>query len=286
MQSLISPKLVVSLTTSPMRLPLIGPTLVSMFRQNPFEVVLNIPNVFSRTQETYMSREQFLECMEKNCPMLLEYVSKLKWNLCGDDLGPITKLHPIMSIIPFEEDCWIVTIDDDIEYLDGILDMFRDTITKRIKDGEKFAMGLTGFRFLQGHRIYPLEANNFAEILEGYGSVCYHRSFFPNRSWGNYVKYVMQEPACKFSDDLIISNWLAMNNIKRLLVSTPWVNRRLMWASKCILDYGNQSDALHNGGAKVLTKDSNVQRYFVAKKMLKRHKLLSAEFYSSQDSFL
>jgi len=279
-------KLIVSLTTSPSRIPLIGNTLLSMLRQNPFQLILNIPSIFQRTNETYMTEDVFIDMMKENCIDLNEYFVKgvLKWNSCGEDLGPITKLAPIINNIPFEEDCWIVTIDDDIEYLDGILDMYRDTITKKIKNGEKVAMGMTGFRFMNNY-ICAVESNDFVEVLEGYGSVCYHRSFFPNHTWTQYVNHIIKDPCCKFSDDIVISNWLAMNNIKRLLVSTPWVNRRMIWSNKCVLDYGNQSDALHNGGAGIVgsvnAPDTNIQRYHKAKKYLLEKKLLSKEFSAS-----
>lgn len=278
-----TPKIIVSLTTSPSRLPLIAETLLSILRQNPTEVVLNIPSVFLRTNERYITAGAFRELMVKTNKEIVDYMEAgvLTWNDCEEDVGPITKLTPILNRIPFEEDCWILTIDDDIRYLDGTIDLYRDTILKRIKDGEKVAMGMTGFRFMN-NLIYAVEVNDYVEILEGYGSVCYHRSFFPNRSWSHYVKLIIKESCCKFSDDLVISNWLALNNIKRLLVSAPWVNRRMLWTNKCILGYGNQKDALHNGGAGIVTtkrdyKDSNVERYQNAKRYLFDNKLLSKE---------
>ena len=49
------PKIIVTLTTTPKRLPLIEQTLSSILNQNvkPDKIIINIPSIFKRTGEVY-----------------------------------------------------------------------------------------------------------------------------------------------------------------------------------------------------------------------------------------
>lgn len=263
-------KMIVSLTTSPTRLPLIGETLDSIISQvpKPYKIYVNLPKVFERTGETYPDPNiLFKEQMETT------YKNLVVWNNCGKDLGPVTKLQGTLNIIPEEEDCWIITIDDDIKYLPGLIELFYATI---LKTGRKDAMGLCGFIYYN-NRINAKFSNDPVNILEGYGGCCYHRSFF-KKSWNTYLKKCLENNDARLSDDIIISNWLSLNKIRKMIVAAPWINRKLMWSNKCILEYGNKEDALHNGANTNQVENNNANRYERVKIYLNEKKILSDEF--------
>ena len=266
-----TPRFVVSLTTSPKRLPHIGKVIQTIYSQNvkPDKIYLNIPSIFKRTGESYP------DIMPEE---LSASFNNIVWNKCGEDVGPGTKLHGTLQVIPEDEDVWIITIDDDILYLPYTIEMYARTITTFQPIDPKFAMGLAGFEFRE-RTISPVLDFGEVDILEGYGSACYHRSFF-NKSWTSYLNKCIENKDCRLSDDIFISNWLSLRNIKRVNMSAPWISRKLMWANKCILSYGNESDALHNGGGVESTETettNNIVRYGKTCIYLHNCKLLSKE---------
>jgi hypothetical protein len=265
--SQLNQQFIVSMTTSPTRLPLLGKTLFSIIRQypKPYKIYVNIPDVFTRTGESYPDPYEIFK----------EYKDIFKdivvWNYCGEDLGPITKLQGVLDQIPVDEDTYIITIDDDILYLNGLIDLyFRTCLAFKTK---QCAYGLSGFVF-KSNTISHVFSNDNVHILEGYGSACYHRSFFP-KSWDKYFGKCLEDKNVKFSDDIIISNWLSLNKISRQIVSAPWINHKLMWSNKCILDYGKLADALHNGDIGGL--NTNINRYKLAMIYMKENDLLCDE---------
>ena len=261
--------IIVSLTTSPKRLPLLGTTLDSILIQNvrPQKIIVNIPPIFKRTNESYPN------------PSIIfgdKYKDIVIWNEDCDDNGPITKLQGALNKINEDDNVWIVTIDDDIRYLQYTLELYMSCIL-RIGNANNNAYGLAGFMWNNNY-IQAVHEIRGVHILEGYGSVCYHRSQFRNTSWNSYLKKCLENNDCKFSDDIIISNWLSLTKKNKVVVSAPWINRRLMWDNKCILDHGNESDALHNGGGlDTTTNTNNMERYSKVKTYLKKIKLLSLD---------
>jgi hypothetical protein len=263
-----SPKIIVSMTTSPSRLPLIVRTLLSIIQQypKPHKIYVNIPDIFTKTGESYPDPYEIFK----------DYKDIFKdivvWNYCGEDLGPITKLQGVLDQIPIDEDTWIITIDDDIMYLNGLIDLyFRTMVTFKNK---KCAYGLSGVVY-NSNKLINIYSNDNVHILEGYGSVCYHRSFFP-KTWDKYFAKCLENNDVKIRDDIIISNWLSLNKIGRQVVTVPWNNRKLMWANKCILDYDNRTDSLHIGN-KIESLNTNVERYKLAIKYMKENELLCDE---------
>lgn len=269
-----NPRFIVSLTTSPTRLNNIGETLDSMLNQTykPMCILVNLPERFSRTGETY----------ELSSDMRIKYAgTSVVWNHCGPDLGPITKLVPALDAYPLDEpanaDVWIVTVDDDIRYLPNTLEAYSHTIAMNggpEYEGKLYAIGLAGFHFLKQQLSFcpePLPVH----VLEGYGSVAYPRKAFPS-SFKVYVHALLENDDCRLSDDFIISNYLALQGVLRVIASYPFMNRRIFWAKKCILDMGNGPDALHNGAGGKTT--GNGPRYLKAAAHLQTKRLLANEF--------
>lgn len=242
-----TPRFVVSLTTSPKRLPHIGKVIQSIYSQNvkPDKIYLNIPPIFKRTGESYPD----------NTPEeLSSNFNNIVWNVVGEDVGPGTKLHGALQVIPEDEDVWIITIDDDILYLPGTIELYKNII---INSTNKMAMGLAGFIWHENN-ILQVDTISNVDVLEGYASVCYHRSFF-KKSWITYFNKCIQDTNAVFSDDIIISNWLSLMNIPRLYISTPTINRSILFDTDCILPHGKESDALHK-----LNNTTNLPAYLTS----------------------
>jgi hypothetical protein len=169
--------IVISLTTSPIRIKYINQIINNMFSQTvqPNKIVLNIPYVFNRTSEEY------------NIPDFLNH-PHIIINRC-QDLGPITKILPTFNL-KFPANTIIISIDDDISYGDNMI----ETI-------------------LNYHKKYPnsvLSSKGFIKdkMIAGFSGVTYPYKLLKNNNIDIDVPDV-----CKFSDDFIISNYLLNNNI-------------------------------------------------------------------------
>jgi hypothetical protein len=201
------------------------------------------------------------------------YGSAITWNRVPADMGPITKLTGTLSLFGPTEDVWIITVDDDIRYLPNTLALYADIIGLSMNQTPKQKQCAYGMSGLQVTAVGDVKE---CSILEGYASACYHRSMFPDKSWTSYLNKCFEFAPSIGSDDLIISNWLAMRSVRRLVVGTPQINCRLMWQSGCILEHGNGADALHNGAG---TADNNVQRYHKVVNFLRSVRLLAPTLF-------
>jgi hypothetical protein len=70
----------------------------------------------------------------------------------------------------------------------------------------------------------------------------------------------MNNPVCRLSDDIILSNYYHQRNVGIMIMNIPGLlSINDIWNEKKILDYGNEDDALHLGAGG--TSDNNVDRY-------------------------
>jgi hypothetical protein len=247
---------IVSLTSSPGRIDKVLPTLLTIKNQDPppERIIINLPARY-RNSETYPE-------------IATEITDIAHINWIPEDLGPLTKLAPTIDLIPVDEDIYILTIDDDILYMPHTVELYNRMLPiLKIPS----AMGLSGFVY-HSKVIVPMFGVHNVHVIEGYASVLYHRSFFKG-AWKTYIDVCLKNSDLKLSDDLIISNWLALQKINRLQVAAPWVNRKLMHEQGSILEYGDKTDALHNTGG------GNQQRYARAIKYLTKIKLLDKKEY-------
>jgi len=250
-------KILVSLTTSPKRISLLKNTINSILKQTVqcSKIILNIPEKFGRTNEYY------------DIPDFIKSNPKIYINRTKKDIGPIMKLVPTLFLIKKlkYDNCYIITIDDDIVYLPHMIEIYLNYIKK----DKYMVFGISGFNFGLKKEINPISYGSCVDILEGYGSIIYNYDIFDLKDFKKYLSIVLRNKYCKFSDDLIISNYLELNNIKKVLINEILFNRKLLWDSSCILEYGNSDDALHNG-AYPECLFNNDKRYILALEYLKR----------------
>jgi hypothetical protein len=251
--SIQKPKFVVSFTTSPTRIGKCGPMIHSILDQTrkPDLFLLNIPEVFARTGETYT---------------VPKYIRKsLTVNRVTTDYGPATKILPAVTYLKDEANAHkfdptatrIIYLDDDIAYPPKMIESYE----KMIAPGDSNVWTSTGFDFvnlkLNGKRAHT----DTATIAEGYGSVC-----VPLKTFGDdFIEYMTRYTAsdnqiCRLSDDVILSNYYHKQRVGINILNVPGcLSIHDMWRNQNILDYGNEDDALHLGASG--TSDNNVDRY-------------------------
>jgi hypothetical protein len=238
-----SPRFIFSLTTSPTRIAELQPTITSLLNQTykAAHIRVNIPYKFGRTGEEYV------------IPEWLEATPGVRIHRCEVDYGPGTKLVPtVLTKCPDATDTdWIVTVDDDIRYQPFLLEELAKVI---VASGRKYTYGVSGCRItdyeLDGKRAFSLSAfyDNIAGndiILEAYCAIAYPRELFA-ADFESYVENtLMKTRECKFSDDVVLSNYSIMRGNLNYLVFGNVLCRPRFWAEGCVRDVGNKADALH-----------------------------------------
>jgi hypothetical protein len=246
-------KIVVSFTTSPTRINKCSQMIHSILDQTrkPDLFLLNIPEEFARTGESYI---------------IPKYIRKsLTVNRIPIDYGPATKIIPTVAYLMDRDrakkydpnNTRIIYLDDDIEYPKRMI----ETYEKMIPPKDDNVWTSTGFDFvnmqLNGKRAHK----DSATIAEGYGSVCVKLSTFGD----DFMEYITRYTAidnqiCRLSDDVILSNYYHRRNVGIFIMNIPsFLSIHDIWKDKKILDYGNETDALHLGAGG--TSDNNVDRY-------------------------
>lgn len=248
-------KYIVSFTTSPSRIHKCQPMLLSILNQSrkPDLIILNIPKIFNRTGEQYS--------VPKN---VSDYVYV---NVIENDLGPGTKIIPTIKYLNDnnydKNDTRIIYLDDDIKYMNKMIECYEKNI--HINDNSTWTA--TGFDFINFQLNGKRNNNDSCIIAEGYGAVCVKLSIFDD-DFIEYINKYIHDIDCKLSDDVILSNYYHKKNIQIKILNIPNTYSIIdMWRNNCILDYGNQADALHNGAGGI--SDNNINRY--KKVILKLH---------------
>ena len=209
-------RLVVCLTTSPLRIPKIEVVLDNMLTQTliPDAIYIFIPKVFKRTGETY--DHTILDKYNKKSPVI-------KCTIVEDDLGPITKILPIVN---YEKDpqTIAISIDDDVLY---DANMLYEYYCKSLLYNDAIIINTDNFN----SDVYP--------IIEGCRGITYriyHVLYFFDEYYKNWKNLA---ESCDISDDFMLSNMVWFFNFR--IYSGPFLLKRKA------LGYGLESDGLHTG---------------------------------------
>lgn len=236
-------KVYISMTTSPLRIGFLKKTIQSLENQTfkIKQIIINIPEIYERTQQKY------------KIPDFLSKNKLVKINRIKTDYGPICKLLPALEINEIGVDDLIITVDDDILYPNK---MVATLISYYLVNGCKAVIAGRGLNIL-GKNLKIIN-NGRCQMLEGFSGACYKKGFFTN--FKEYFESISNIRVCKYSDDLIISNWLSKSKIPIMIVKTNNYNVDAWFSNeKRILQYGKMGDALHNGGG--IGDGNNIQRY-------------------------
>ena len=247
-----------SLTTSPKRIKYIPKVLETIDTRLIKEILLAIPEVFSRTGEKYIIP-----------PELLTY-PKLKVLRIPHDLGPITKLIPAIRYVRDEKkepNSIVITIDDDIGYGDdtdskeayGFIFSIIDEVVQNpntIIAGKRMPFGFFGIN--SDH--WPETPEKDYYLAEGFASIAYKAKYVNDAFMMKIIeqeKELMPNTFCNISDDLVINYALAKNNIKQ---KSLWNGDFSSYLT--VFDYGKEEDALHRGaGMKKPSGNPNYKKY-------------------------
>lgn len=200
-------KVIISLTTVPNRLnsPVNNGGIKKVIDKilnlsyHKYEIHFNIPFVCVKTGEQYEIPNWLSEL---NNPKLKIFRT--------EDFGSLTKLLPTIQRIDKNDDVIIITIDDDLEYIDGFIEYH---LEKR-KKYPNYALGFAGLSAIDKscHHCTTVKEDTRVKILEGYKTVSYKRSFFDDDFFTEFKNV-------SWSDDIIISAYLGKHNIEKWVMN-------------------------------------------------------------------
>src|SRR3990167_2357413 len=201
---------VVSLTTTPVRIDKIWPTIHSILLQSllPSKIYLWIPKHYKRYNNSSIKKiPEFLV----NHPLIdVKFIDK--------DYGPATTLLPClkMSLAP---DTKIIIIDDDCVYAPNII----SKLTKFSEQHQNSAITFIGSDVASGARkkyTNCLREKN-VEILHGYGSYLVKPKFFSD----GIFTHPEDRPELFFHDDIWISGNLLRTSTQNVMLPNLGVHR-------------------------------------------------------------
>ena len=200
---------VVSFTTSPTRILKCREMLDSILAQTQKAdlVVLNVPDIFSRTGEKY------------EVPEKIE--NQIEINYCGLDWGPATKLVPTVEWLNqrgFDADnTWIIYLDDDRIYPPEMIRSFANAEDKHC------IWCARGFDYVNTIRRGKDNKHGVIRTFAaGFGGVCVKLSIFKEDFLG-YMDTCVNVPAIRFSDDLVLSNYFYKTGVPIKVFNRPGV---------------------------------------------------------------
>jgi hypothetical protein len=199
-------RVIISLTTIPSRInketdntvQFVLNSLENLTYEN-YEVHFNIPFVYKKTGEDYQ------------IPNWLKNTEKIKI-FRTEDYGPATKLVPTVKRVE-DLNTIIIVLDDDLSYENDFIEYH---MSKR-KLYPNAALGFAGLESKKDGVCHYCTARNEdveVNILEGYKTVSFQRSFFKN----DFESFILENMS--WDDDMLISAYLAKENIPRIVIST------------------------------------------------------------------
>lgn len=198
-------KVIITLTTIPNRLnrsngglrPVID-RLLNLSYKN-YEIHLNVPNICKKSNEKYF------------IPKWLEDIKDPKLKVFRtEDYGSLTKILPTLMRLDRNEDVIIITVDDDLEYIDGFIEYH---LEKR-KIYPDYALGFAGLSAIDGscHFCTTVKNDTRVKILEGYKTISYKNNFFKQDFFDEFV-------GKSWSDDIVLSAYLGKHNIQKIVIN-------------------------------------------------------------------
>jgi hypothetical protein len=168
---------------------------------SPYEIHFNIPYKYNFTNEELIIPD-WLKDFESKYDHLKIFRTI--------DYGPITKIFPTLERIQ-DPDTIIIVVDDDLYYMDGLIEAHLEA---RIKY-PNCAIGFAGLSAIDGscHFCTTLQNDTIVKILEGYKSVSYLRSFF------NLEELERDFMDKSWNDDLLLSAYMGYKNIQKIVVA-------------------------------------------------------------------
>jgi hypothetical protein len=201
-------KVILTLTTVPDRLSITkegwGPKpgiekLLKLSYPN-YEVHFNIPYFNKKTGQQYIIPD-WLKNLESENNRLKIYRT--------DDYGPATKLVPTLMRFNEDEDLTIISVEDDLVYMDGFIEYHLETRKKYPESIFGFA-GISAFNN-KCHLCTTCEDDIEVRILESYKTISYKRNFFKSDFFSDFVGKT-------WNDDVLISAYFGKHNRDKIVL--------------------------------------------------------------------
>ena len=269
-------KIVVSFTTSPSRLYRVEPVIRSILDQDysVSSIEINLPDKY-KNKEDYVIPDFLSPDNPKKDPK----VSVIR---TGRDIGPSSKVIPALLRYKDTPNVYVVSIDDDHVYPSNLV----STLVKGLQlYGPDKVYGIGGQDLYltpkMGISTYSFEKTCKVATLEGVFGVLYNPRICIKDSGeisgiddiNKYYDIIMNCSECITSDDISISNYLAMKEIDIIKLHFKHMSR-----NKLKSDFNNKGLTI-----KESDKDNNAihmmpgghsKRYFAALLYLKNQNLL------------
>ena len=194
-----SRRIVCSMTTIPQRYKLLPKVLDSLQNQSVLPSIIYI-HVAPKT----------LKGLEYNIQELRDIASRypnVVVNVVEKDLGPITKVVPVISLI--QDDDRVVLVDDDVVYKPDMI----EKLVKFNKPAVGYAGRESNFNYVTGLlNTKPVEV----EFLETFAGVMYDGKILKGLAEYNETL----DDTCIFQDDIKIGKFLKIKNVKTIVIPT------------------------------------------------------------------
>jgi hypothetical protein len=143
------------------------------------------------------------------------YQSRMDINI-SDPIG-FRDLNTTLSKYPINKDIWILTIKDNINYPESLLDTYEAILDTH---SNKYTYGFFGY--MLNNTIID-NKKELIHVLDDRYSCCYHRSYFTEK-WQEYITRLDAIINFETEKMFVLSNWFAINNISRFIIDVPWCN--------------------------------------------------------------
>jgi hypothetical protein len=230
-------KVYLSLSTSPSRIAHLPEVLNRLDLEWVEKIFLNLPVRHSRDPRPYVIPPELL----KN--------PKIEIVRVENDLGPITKLLPAVSLLKQRDPgAWLITIDDDIYYSPEAL---RELIVAKLQWPKAVISG-SGIAWHQSgienrdtvandyENPYKTPAATPVDLIEGFAGILYSVQDLDVDTLSSYSQLSLET---RLSDDLVISYYLMEKKIPRIRFSTRYGGVETLRSA----EWGLNEEALHRG---------------------------------------
>ena len=264
-------KIVVSFTTSPSRIYRIEPVIKAVLSQD-YEIQsleINLPDKYKNKEEyilpDFLKTDDFGKCLK---------YPKVSVIRTGRDIGPSSKVIPTLIRYKDDPEVFVVSIDDDHIYPNNIVTTL---VTGLHVYGDKNVYGIGGLDLFVGPNMSitmgGYHQNYKVATIEGVFGVLYNPRIIANNieEINTYYDTIMKCSECITSDDITISNYLAMKNVPIMRLNMKNMNRKRlkgMLDGIVIKESNKDSNAIH------MLPGGHGKRYFLACLYLKENSIL------------
>lgn len=258
------PRTVVTLSTIPDRIKLVGPTLASILDQTRRvdEICINVPYVSRKGGEYYI-------------PKWISRLKSVTIRRVEKDEGPGTKLLPTLRRERHQPNTRLIACDDDNVYHSRTIEILTNTHSHYLHN-RKEHVAVTGYGVsldCNGHlpgiperirTIFTRERET--DLLQGFSGFLVTPSMFPEEAYE--IKNCPEETISV--DDIWFSAWLNINHVR--IIATGFIYKHMP-----IINLGEMrlTPALATGENKDFVRDQRVIDWFI-----KHHRFTPLKFRS------